>query len=115
MADERCQIGIVEQIQGGQPVAGAPGFLSADISGSAPVVKSGYEFDLDTKNPTVGTSCNGGALVASYHATADPLPGRGTRYFGSNTSGGIFQSSGTLYGTMPDTGAAPAPAVPISQ
>ena len=99
----------------GQTNAGAPGFLSADISGPAPVVKSGYEFDLDSRNPTVGLSCNGGALVASYHATADPQPGRGRRYFGSNTSGGIFQSTETLFGIMPDVGAPPAPAVPISQ
>ncbi len=99
----------------GQPVNGAPGFLSADISGPAPVVKSGYEFDVDSRNPTIGISCNGGALAASYHATADPLPGRGRRYFGGNTSGGIFESPETLFGVMPDVGAAPAPAVPIHQ
>lgn len=99
----------------GQGVGAAPGFLSPDISGAAPVVKSGYEIDIDSRNPTTGSSCNGGALVSSYHATADPLPGRGSRYFGSNTGGGIFQSLGTLFAVMPDVGAAPAPAVPISQ
>lgn len=99
----------------GQRVGGSPGFVSVDISTPAPVVKSGYEFDVDSRNPTVGISCNGGALAASYHATADPLPGRGRRYFGSNTGGGIFQSLETLFGTMPDVGAAPAPAVSISQ
>jgi prepilin-type N-terminal cleavage/methylation domain-containing protein len=99
----------------GQSVGGAPGFLSVDIAGPAPVVKSGYEFDLDSGNPTIGISCNGGALGSSYHATADPQPGRGRRYFGSNTSGGIFQSPETLFGVMPDVGAAPAPAVSISQ
>ena len=99
----------------GQSIGGAPGFLSADISGPAPVVKSGYELDVDTRNPTVGVSCNGGALTSSYHATADPLPGRGRRYFGGNTSGGIFESPETLFGLMPDVGAAPAPAVPIHQ
>ncbi len=99
----------------GQAVAGAPGYLSADISGPAPVVKTGYEFDLDTRNPTVGISCNGGSMIASYHATADPQPGRGHRYFGSNTAGAIFQSTNTLFGVMPDVGSAPSPAVPISQ
>ena len=99
----------------GQAIGAAPGFVSVDIAGPAPVVKSGYEFDLDTRNPTVGISCNGGALGASYHATADPQPGRGRRYFGSNTSGSIFQSPETIFGIMPDVGAAPAPAVSISQ
>jgi prepilin-type N-terminal cleavage/methylation domain-containing protein len=99
----------------GLPVAGSPGFLSADVSGPAPVVKSGYELDLDSANPVPGTSCNGGSLVATYHATADPLPGRGARYFGGNTGGAIYQSSATLFGGMPDSGPPPAPAVPISQ
>ena len=97
----------------GLPVGGAPGFVSADLSGSAPVVKSGYEIEMDSDNPTVGTSCNGDALVATYHGTADPQPGRGRRYFGSNSGGAIFQSSATLFATMPDVGSAPAPAIPI--
>src|SRR5450759_375277 len=48
----------------GLPVGGAPGYISADVSGPAPVVKSGYEVEMDSDNPTVGTSCNGDALVA---------------------------------------------------
>ncbi len=99
----------------GLPVAGGPGFLSPDLSMPAPVVKSGYEFDMDSINPVGGTSCNGGSVVTTYHATADPLPGRGTRYFGSNGTGAIFQSMLTLFGSMSDSGPAPAPAVPISQ
>lgn len=99
----------------GLPVAGSPGYISNDISGAAPIVKSGYEFDMDTVNPSVGNSCNGGSLVVTYHATADPLPGRGRRYFGSNGGGAIYQSSATLFALMPDTGAAPAPAMPLQQ
>lgn len=49
----------------GLPVGGAPGYISADVSGPAPVVKSGYEVEMDSDNPTVGTSCNGDALVAT--------------------------------------------------
>jgi type IV pilus assembly protein PilA len=97
----------------GLSVGGAPGFLSADVSGPAPVVKSGYEFDMVSTNPIPGTSCNAGALVVTYHATADPLPGRGRRYFGANSGGAIYQSGGTLFGVMPDMGAAPAPAVAL--
>ena len=100
----------------GQPVGGSPGYLSSDVSGPAPVVKSGYEFDMDSVNPVAaGVSCNGGSLVITYHATADPLPGKGRRYFGSNSGGAIYQSTMTLFAAMPDSGAAPAPAIPIQQ
>jgi prepilin-type N-terminal cleavage/methylation domain-containing protein len=99
----------------GLPVGGAAGFLGSDLSGPAPVVKSGYEFDMDSTNPITQTSCNGGSLVVTYHATADPLPGRGRRYFGSNSGGAIYQSNETLFAAMPDAGPAPAPAIPLGQ
>ncbi len=99
----------------GVAVAGVHGFLDADLAGPAPIVKSGYEFDMGSANPAAGTSCNGGSVASTYHATADPLPGRGGRFFGGNTGGAIFQSTQTLFGTMPDIGPAPAPATPIQQ
>lgn len=99
----------------GVPVGGTQPFLGADLSGPVPVVKSGYEFDLDSVNPIGGTSCNGGSLVVTYHVTADALPGQGDRFFGGNTGGAIYQSAATLFGAMPDSGTPPAPAVPISQ
>jgi len=99
----------------GLPVGGAPGYVSHDIGGPAPNVKSGYELDMDSDNPTTGLSCNGGGVVITYHATADPQLGKGTRYFGTNAAGAIFQSGETLFATMPDTGMPPAPAVPIQQ
>jgi len=98
----------------GMQIGGALGYVSGDISGPAPVVKSGYELEMDSDNPNpVGTSCNGDTLVLTYHATADPLPGRGRRYFGTNGGGTIFQSIATLFMDMPDTGTAPAPAIPL--
>jgi prepilin-type N-terminal cleavage/methylation domain-containing protein len=99
----------------GLSIGTTPGYVSQDLAGPSPVVKSGYEIEMDTDNPAMGTSCNGGALAATYHATTDPLPGRGRRYFGSNAGGAIFQSSATLFADMPDVGAPPAPAVPIQQ
>jgi prepilin-type N-terminal cleavage/methylation domain-containing protein len=99
----------------GLPVGGAPGYISADISGPAPVVKSGYEIEMDTDNPGVGTSCNGGPLAVTYHATADPLPSRGRRYFGTNGGGAIYQSPATLFTDMPDSAPPPAPATAIQQ
>jgi type IV pilus assembly protein PilA len=101
----------------GLPINGLPGFVSPDLSGPAPVVKSGYEFEMDSDNPDASgrVSCNGDTLAVTYHATADPLPGRGRRYFGTNGGGGIFQSAATLFVDMPDSGAPAAPAVPIGQ
>lgn len=101
----------------GLPFGGLPGYISPDLSGPAPVVKSGYEFEMDSDNPdaTGRLSCNGDTLAITYHATADPLPGRGRRYFGTNGGGGIFQSVATLFTDMPDSGAPPAPAVTIQQ
>lgn len=99
----------------GLPVAGGPGFLGPDLSAPVPVVKTGYEIDMDSTHPMAGTSCNGGSLVVAYHVTADPLPGQGTRYFGANSGGAIYQSSQTLFASMPDSGPAPAPAIPIQQ
>jgi type IV pilus assembly protein PilA len=99
------------------PPGSITGYISADVSGPAPVVKSGYEFDMasDNLSPTAGNGCHGRPLGATYHLTADPLPGRGRRYFGSNGGGAIFQSAGTLFSDMPDSGTPPAPAVPIQQ
>jgi type IV pilus assembly protein PilA len=101
----------------GHGPAGQAGFLSADLVASPPVVKSGYEIDLASNTDVIPNmqSCVGDALVSAYHATADPLPGKGRRYFGTNTAGGIFQSTGTLFTDMPDAGAPPAPAVAIQQ
>ena len=99
----------------GLPVNGLPGYVTSDLAGAAPVVKSGYEFEMDTDNPDASgrTSCNGDTLAVTYHSTADPLPGRGRRYFGTNGGGGIFQSAATLFTDMPDSGAPPAPATTI--
>jgi prepilin-type N-terminal cleavage/methylation domain-containing protein len=97
----------------GLPLNGQPGFVTADLSGPAPVIKSGYQFDMATVTPLVSTSCNGGTTGSTYHATADALPSGGSRYFGTNSPAAIFQSSATLVGVMPDNGAPPAPAVAL--
>lgn len=99
----------------GRPIAGAPGYISPDLSGPMPVHKSGYEFDLDTTTPWPRVSCNGGTVASSFHATGDALPGRGRRYFGTNSNGTIYQSTATLFGIMPDSGAPPAPAIVLPQ
>ena len=101
----------------GVRVGGQPGFISPDLAGPAPVVKSGYEFEMDSDNPdTTGrVSCNGGSVAVTFPATADPLPSRGRRYLGTNGAGAIYQSIATLFTDMPDSGSPPAPAAPIGQ
>jgi uncharacterized membrane protein YphA (DoxX/SURF4 family) len=54
----------------------------------------------------------GGTVGLTYHATADPKTGQGTRHFGLNSGGGVFQATEFL--AMPDTGVPPAPWVPVN-
>jgi prepilin-type N-terminal cleavage/methylation domain-containing protein len=97
----------------GLPVNGAPGFISADLAGPAPVIKSGYRVEMATSQPAAGASCNGGTMAVSYHATADPLAQAGRRHFGTNSPAAIFESPSTLVGVIADTGAPPPPARPV--
>lgn len=96
----------------GLSVLGAPGFISPDLSGPAPVEKSQYIIALTSSSPAVGTSCNGGSVAFAYSTTADPKPGGGYRHFGANSGGTIYESESSLAGVMPDMGAPPAPARP---
>jgi hypothetical protein len=58
-----------------------------------------------------GTACNGAtALSSGYHAWADPVStSTGTRYFGTNTTGTIWQATSSLNGmddsSTPSSGA----------
>ena len=90
-------------------------YIAEDLSGPPPVVKSGYQVNMGSALVRPGASCNGGGLVSSYQATADPVtPGStGQRFFGTNANGAIFESSATLTGVMPEVGPPPPPAIPI--
>ena len=101
----------------GQPPPGGVAFLGADLSTAATVLKSGYWVTMGSAQVAPGTSCNGGSMVYSYQATADPatLGSTGSRFFGTNPGGAIFQSPATLVGIMPEAGAPPPPAVPIER
>jgi hypothetical protein len=52
-----------------------------------------------------GTACNGSSsLSTGSHAWADPVStSTGTRYFGTNTTGTIWQSNTASLSTMTDT------------
>ncbi len=98
----------------GTGVGSTAGFISPELSGPSPVVKSGYRIDLGTSSPSAGTSCNGSGLAASYHTTADPLSTQyGVRFFGGNSDGTLYESTASLTGVMPDVGVPPAPAHPL--
>jgi type IV pilus assembly protein PilA len=102
---------------GTAPAGGTP-FISPDLGGAGvpdPVVKSGYSVTMaSSSGAAVGApaSCNGGAVNQGYNATAWPSGGGGTRSFGTNVTGTIFQATQAAALGMTDT-AAPAGATPI--
>src|SRR4051794_37802723 len=88
----------------GSGPSGGSAFISPDLSSSATVSKSGYNVSMGG-TATTGTpadACNGTTgttLTSGYHAWADPLStSTGTRYFGTNTTGTIWQATGSLNG-----------------
>ena len=102
---------------GTPPAAGQQAFISPDIAtvGSAATVqKSGYTVGLGTGGTmaVVGiTACNAAAAVhPGYTAAADPVSGStGTRFFGTDNRGTIFQHTATI----PVNAAVPAAATPL--
>src|SRR6476646_1462487 len=87
----------------GSGPAGGSAFISQDPAATATATKSGYSVSMDGTAAT-GTACNGATAVATgYHAWADPVSSAtGTRYFGTNTTGTIWQATATL-SSMSDT------------
>ncbi len=94
--------------------SGASAFLSPDLAQGTSVTKSGYTVSLTGTGVTGYTACNGAtALSSGFHAWADPLTtGTGTRYFFTNTTGTIWQSTGSIGAAGSDT-ALPSSGTPI--
>ena len=95
-------------------VGGGDGYVGPDL-GNDPSFKSGYTVTLIPGAAVVGApaSCNGaaaGTVVSTYFASASPVAGGGTKFFGTNQSGTIFESASQVPVTQ--TGA-PAGATPI--
>ena len=92
--------------------SGGSAFISPDLGSSSSVVKSGYTVSM-TGTSATGSSCTGStALASGYHAWADPVStSTGTRYFGTNTTGTIWQYTSTLSGM--DDSATPSSGTPI--
>ena len=83
------------------PVAGGTGFISPDLAVTS-VIKSGYKVVLavgssNTVVLTAGSTCNLAAAdaVATYFGKADPVTygGTGSRHFGTDARGTIFQDT----------------------
>ena len=96
------------------PVAGTDGFIGPDLS-TDPSTKSSYLITLTAGAAAAGAraSCNGqaaGTVATTYYAGADPIAGGGTRFFGANQGGTIFQSNAQVVVTQQG---APAGANPI--
>jgi hypothetical protein len=98
----------------GSGPSGGSAFISPDLGAAATATKSGYSVGMGTAGAVTGTSCNGStALGSGYHAWADPVSSStGTRYFGTNTTGTIWQSTASL-NTMADAATPAAPAAAI--
>jgi prepilin-type N-terminal cleavage/methylation domain-containing protein len=74
------------------PPLGGSSFVGADLAATG-VIKSAYTVTMASDAPAplgVPASCNTGALGTGYHATAIPVPGGGSREFGTNTTGTIY-------------------------
>jgi type IV pilus assembly protein PilA len=78
--------------------SGGSAFISPDLGASATVTKSGYSVSMTGTSATGSTACNGAASLASgYRAWADPVStSTGTRYFFTNTTGTIWQSTSSI-------------------
>jgi type IV pilus assembly protein PilA len=79
--------------------SGGSAFISPDLSSGPSVTKSGYVVNMTGSTQSgAGSACNGAATLASgYHAWADPVStSTGTRYFFTNTTGTIWQGTGSM-------------------
>ena len=95
-------------------VGGGDGFIGTDLNAD-PSTKSSYLVALTAGAAATGApaSCNGqaaGTVVSTYFTGGSPLAGGGTRYFGTNQGGTIYQN--TVAVAVTQTGA-PAGSNPI--
>jgi prepilin-type N-terminal cleavage/methylation domain-containing protein len=78
------------------PAVGSEGFIGPDLS-SDPSIKSGYAVEMTAGDAATGaTGCNTpGSLAQAYFVAANPQVANstGTRRFGTNQGGTIYQST----------------------
>ena len=90
------------------PNGSGEGFISQDLAAD-PATKSGYTITMTggAGAPSGVTSCSSATLAQTYIVTGAPsVPNStGTRYFGTNQGGTIFQNTAAAV-TIPQTGPA---------
>lgn len=94
--------------------AGTEGFLSLDLAGAPSIQKSGYNVTMTGGVAGApATTCSAATAVVTYYAGADPVVwnSTGSRYFGTNSGGTIYQNL-TVTVTPAQTGQ-PANGAPI--
>ena len=91
--------------------SGGSAFISPDLGSTVSPTKSGYTVSMDgtAATGTVPAACNTKTdLATGYHAWADPVStSTGTRFFGTNTTGTIWQATGDLSATASGDSATP--------
>ena len=92
-------------------VGGGDGFIGTDL-GLDPSIKSGYTVAMTAGAEAVGApvSCNGAAVISTFFVGANPNPGGGVRFFGTNQGGTIYQATAAVAATQ---NGAPPGAMPI--
>jgi prepilin-type N-terminal cleavage/methylation domain-containing protein len=96
---------------GTPPAAGGNAFIGPDLSTGTSVVKSGYTVTMGSTTGSAATApatCNGlaaGVSVSGYNATATPQAGAGSRAFGTNAAGAVYEADQVTTLAMTDTSA----------
>ena len=83
----------------GSGPSGGSAFISPDLGAAATATKSGYSVSMTGAGGGTGDGVQRrrSGLSTGYHAWADPVStSTGTRYFGTNTTGTIWQSNTSL-------------------
>jgi len=92
----------------GTPVPGSPhGFLTADLTVSDPLLKSGYIFQMSGTEAAAGEqTCTNLVPLERYRLTADPhAPGAtGVLFYGTNTDRVVYRDTQSFADNMPEAG-----------
>jgi hypothetical protein len=95
-----------------KPPGALDAFLAPELATGPTFIRSGYNFSM-AGSPLAGSpaSCNGlmvGESAAGYAIVADQLDAAsGSRFFGSNADGVIYEHTKSYDKSMPETGAPP--------
>ena len=92
-----------------KPPCAKEAFLVPDLTAAPTITKSGYNFSMaGTGLAGAPATCNGlgaGAAAPGYAVVADPLDSTQTaRFFGTNADGVLYEHTGSLATTMPESG-----------